>query len=136
MTLAHHFETAMKTSNRIATLLIVLILGIFICPQVQAAINHGDSIKLQEDPSKKQKRFSGFIIDASPTDLLLYQQQNEVADKIHAQFVPSSHDNKSVTGITTKNDIHSKNCSKDKINNPAVAACNPVCIKNLTNPKK
>lgn len=133
MTLAHHLETTMKTSNKIAPLLIVLFLGIFSYPQLQAAINHGDTINLQEDPSKKQKRFTGFIIDASPADLLLYQQQTKIAEEIHAQFVPSSIDNKHDTGFTVVENSQLKNCCNPESNSPSTVMINKECLK--TRPK-
>lgn len=135
MTLAHRFEIMMKIQYKIALLLIVFVLGIISYPQALATMNITDTVQLQDTPPKKQK-FSGFVIDASPADRLLYQQQTEIINEIHAQFVSSSEDNRPDTGNTALDNIHSKNCSKAKINCPSIVACKPECNRKQTKPKK
>lgn len=132
MTLAQHFETVMNTSKRIATILIVFVLGIIACPRAKAIVNYGDSIQLQEDPHKKQK-FSGFIIDPYPADRLLYTQQTGIANEIHAQFVPSSIDNKHDTGFTVVENSQLINCCNPESNSPSTVMINKECLK--TRPK-
>jgi hypothetical protein len=133
MTLAHHFKTAMKTSNRIATLLIVLALGIFIFPRVQAVTYCGDLNHLQEDPKKKQN-FTGFIIDAYPAEYLLFSDKKTY--EIHDRFTSTAYENNTDTGQSLIVNSFTVSHSKSKLGNSMPVHKNKDCIGNLLKPKK
>lgn len=123
----------MKTSNRIATLLIVLALGIITTPRVQAVIYYSDSIQPQEEPHKKQN-FTGFIIDAYPADQLLLSE-NKV-DMFHVHLTSTATENKTEQGQALIGNSYLNNCCKSQPVNSLLVNKNKASGNNLSKPKK
>ena len=119
MTLAHHSETAMKTSKRIATLLIVSVLGIITNLQAGAWLNLGDSSQFQDDPYKKQK-FTGIIIDPNPSDQLLYTRHADFVNENCPQNALLVTDKKTESGM-----VLIKNTFSDS-NRKRITNCSPI----------